>query len=450
MSNDQQTSENIYYVCCATAQMQTNWQPLREYHPKVIKGILVLIGLSDLVNPTENDRTQALAPADHFERAVLNLGYPRPEKIQERAASFNGWPERVIDWIHRVNDTATTGSAFVIFNVTGGTKAMNCGAARGLQQAIDSHGNLRLRLVYAARGDVLHEQGCTQERRLPELGLEDFIALRGFDESLLERHNRVTYQAAVVQREGMLFDLWQAIQTGLQVEPFTALAAAIIESQKIETNGFVRIERHNLEVSLRRKSQQTTILLNILHQLCPICTPNPSLDGPWLRFTNADDLECSTNFGTWLQGHWLEELVFLRVRKLFAENNQDSDRVCLGVKTHRIDENGALLSVQSHELDVAFVVGGLLHVIECKSDASPSSKEKQIWMNRLIAIRTELTGLHGRVGLLHPRIVIHPNGAHGRTAKKQDLSCWQGNTALEELELAIQKYLQCTNHAGDP
>lgn len=61
--------------------MLTNWQWLREYIPESVKGILILVGLSDPSSFSPYDRSQALEPAERFTNAAQSLGDPTPDRV---------------------------------------------------------------------------------------------------------------------------------------------------------------------------------------------------------------------------------------------------------------------------------------------------------------------------------------------------------------------------------
>lgn len=435
-------SGEVYYVCCATGQMQTNWQALRAYAPERVKGILILVGMSDPVNPSENDRMQAQEPAERFARAAVSLGYPRPKLISGKTASFECWVKPLVQWMEEVPDKTVP----VIFNVTGGTKPMNFGGAQGLRNGLGLGGNLQPRIVYVDRGHALYEQGALPEARraLPELALEDFLAMHGYAEPRESRSRRLVHQETALARKAVTLRIWHELQNDqkFQVNLLPLLADAILNSRKkkIEGGSGISMRRADLDSVLYGKTKRPEIFKRIINKLCLLCSREVGAS-LWIRSLKGETLECSSDFTKWLGGQWVEELAFIKVHQVIAAKGLDAEAVHLGVRLHRVDGNGQALGEPDRDFDVAFVAKGQLHVIECKTGAFPKAADRQALIKYLMAVRQEVSGLHGLVGLLHPREAIKLGGAHERIAQDHGLSFWQGSAALKELEKAVTQRL---------
>jgi hypothetical protein len=428
----------IYYVCCATAQMQTNLQGLFTLDPAKVAGVLVLVGIEDPERPTEIETSQALVPALGFCEILRAFNYPTPQQIAAPPASFETWRERIAAWI-----ATTAPDGRYVLNITGGPRPIGVGALDAIEAAIGADQS-RLSVIYVDRGQFLITRNARPERRrLAELSLDQYLATRGYIERESDRASRLDQEARASLRHEFTERLWAACKAAPDfLNGFNILADVLRRSACEAEGGTVSFPRNSLEAKVlattsaegRAPRSEATVRLVLR---CLVALLNVSRSTGIMA---AWDSSGQVSFAPWCQrfigGFWFEELVQFALWRRLQDHGVHAGEIAMGIKPYRAGPHG-LAPENDHELDIAFILHGRLHVIECKTAAFPTAPERQGLLDRLKAMRHDLTGLHGLVALAHPRIVISQRSPHARRASEAGITLCQGGNVLDQLRTAI-------------
>lgn len=388
----------IVYMCSATKGAIVNFVPIAEIGKDRIAKIVILRGLNE--PPNLRDRVEAIGPAENLKQTLVDRGFDR-----ERISYVDGNPFDLEFWRSRVSELAGNHEAdnqAIWLNITSGTRDMALGALFALLGE-----GKRGHRVMMVKGDPLRVEWPLEQFVVPEskraepldlatyLSLYGFMEMQGEDRAQRQQsawNSRVSaarvYQAfvhsgikgvnsgdVIGSMNGMLhpydpgrssFPLslpWQNVKGGNSI-------LAAVQAVMLAAGGCVHVVTDDAKITIKDKAA--------------------------LKF---------------LKGGWLEEIAYIRVREAIGESAFLNVR--LGVPA--AGGRGANSLQEFNELDCGAMVGGQLHIIECKtgqfSNSGGTEGAGQNAINKLTFFRDSLLGQFGTLVLLNPRRIAPGSSA---------------------------------------
>ena len=426
--------EHSLYVCCATRFMEVNLEPLLTGFEDV-GAVLVLRGVG-----TDNDRVDAVLPSARARPILAERGLAMDE-LDVPARDVAGIRAGLSNWLRQHGPFER-----ILFNATGGTKAMSIAAfAAVCEAAPDRHRAFLYESspcpkVSVFSGGNLEPVSVTR----PGLTLAELLALRGYDMLAAEggraRAERAFARAALtdVLYQEIISDNDKA-ESGCRV-----LNRLAVEAGQGDRNApFPRVVGEDKKDKIIRatKRYRREMQEDFLDLLLGAAGIDAVLDLSGEGAVAVRDLESLD----YLNGGWLEEAVYLRARRRL--DGVAGTRVELSLRLALSDHRTDSRTEEVRECDVAIMAGGRLHVLECKTGGYSKGQGEtgnglnQEVVNKLGNIRQNLAGPFSVTAILNPRPLQDGNHKAAVTCRKraqgEGLKVWTGAKMDHQLALTL-------------
>jgi hypothetical protein len=399
--------DRFVYVCKATQAAIVNVAPLLHAGLDRVVGMVVLCGARAREDKDPDLRREAIDPAARLARwAADRIGLDEGHIVVHA-----GDPDSVLPWAEGMRKAASMAqslSAEVVFNLNGGRTGMTFGAQMFWPDDAPP------RYTFHVSGRPLRawliepQRDGLRERRLPAAGhltIADYLGIYGVTEFSLASREEI--EGAFLKRAGMAAHLHErAVESPLHFgawnrsfaraqAPFPCTVRLSNDEQRA-----VRAYLDNREVEgLKQRGAECTV------------------DEPAAKF---------------LSGGWLEGLIYNRALDEFGNDREVS-----------IGSNLRLRFAGSRsdfgEIDVAFMRGDQLHLIEAKAVRDAKSQGGQVRLRdslaRLAYMKRQLLGQQGRAWLVAP-LLDHAqirSGDYARAASEAGVRLLFGRDAVDTL-----------------
>lgn len=420
MSNDPAPAdwpERFVYMCNATQGAPVNIVPMVNAGAGRVVGMAILVGLSNPDKPTNGDRSNALLPAERlrdYGRSILGLDDKNMIILKGRTEYFSDWT----DAFGKAAGLAKALNAAIVYNITGGSKPQAVGALLG--QPADRDGSPAVSVISFGHDRQTRQlrigaSGQLSEELLPVtegMTLDTFLLSVGFKENDSEgrKHNQT------------LIDK-------------NHLAADAMEKQIAETSpALLRRLFAAFYKQVYNRDYRKDFTVNVASDCMDFFRPAIArLDKTHIE--NGGSISIGSRFDLeFLQGKWLEHVIYRRVTKLLAGRN-DTEVAC-GVRFGS-GRGGNDFS----DFDLAVVAGDRMDLVEAKAYITAKGLHEAI--AKLAHYREAVGGHAGAAWIVAPLLSKDQvSGAGMQThAKDAGIGLLYGNTALDDLDNALKRSL---------
>lgn len=381
-------TQRLVYICTATSAGIVNVLPLLHLGLDRLAALIILVGAAenDPRKATDGERSEALLPAERLQQFVRERGVTT-ERIEPICHDPNDdlwWQETVRALFDRFVDHD------ISVNITGGPRGMLCASLLGALGAIGapSRPNRSLRFHVYRGGparvvEMWPNAGGEQLLDKERLSLDEYLRLNGLEG--LDGPDATAQRRERAGRARVLEALWNWVRANStahirrgRIRFLPRLGQAIVAGKTAE----LRFSDRGMLASLVQRSAGA---------LAPI-----GLAGGPSRPT-TDERRLAQKL---LGGAWLEELLALRLDRIFAGADVQV------IQSLRVRYTDAVESKSDvAEIDVVVFDGAQLHFVECKaknyvgkrnSDGSgKSSGIKHANISQLVELRRRLVGPQG-------------------------------------------------------
>jgi hypothetical protein len=427
--------DRITYICSATRYQLVNLIPLIQIGLDAVQRIIVLIGSHN--PPRSADRYNAIDPAARLIGVVKELAYTR--EIDLPIDQYEAAPEEPQQW-HNVAFTIARkqGQGRYVFNVTGGMAAMQFGALSGLAEAQRQMAGVDVRGILLSAAPARVVQIYPIFTRQPEyvsllggFSLQNYLDLHGYVE--IDPHQRAEAEAAASQPENVRLtrELFNLLTNCSVAEARGRLSAMhrlagrcdkIYQEPKHEIGPNDPLEVTKVQIGSEEWVEASWALYtNIAKQTDTENFYVTRCDGTVLKFQNHNAVK-------YFAGRWFEEVAFIEARETLGEDLQNI--VSYGVRITL--KGGGDLEVG--DLDVAILIGGQLHVVECKAGSFGRQEQRddtegigRSTIKKMASIKRNLVGPYGTAALL---CLQNPTNQRTRFVESLRAECEQEGVEL--------------------
>ena len=406
--------DRFIYVCSATQGAAINHIPLHHAGAGRLVGMVILCALISPNRPTQQDRSNALVPAERLIRTACEvLGLPR-KQIQ----MFTGHADLLAPWtgaLHLAAEMAAEANAAVVFNVTSGRKTATLGALLGAPRAPNQPEIVLLSVGLDGtirRIDIMPD-GSLNESPLPAkagLTLESYLGYYGL--RLFDPQGRDGREADLMGRTAS----YAAIASGLPYSSFC--------------DGLARLQTR-LAKSVDPLPFGISIPANDVEILGPFLATIGDVVLDKHRLTV--NTQAAKRF---LSGVWLEGMALRALHD--ALGAVPGLRIAQGVEV--ASPKAAKAGRAETDFDLALLSGERLGLIECK--AGRDTRLVRHGVVHLAQYRSHLTAQAGGGWLLAPLAKdLRENGVVAQAAER-GITVLSGPSAIEDLVRSLADWVQ--------
>lgn len=406
--------ERFVYVCSATGFRHLNTAPLLQAGVERVAAVVILVGLTNENNPDTGDKKNAILPAEALKTLAieeLGLSPDQVEILRGNGDLFEVWHDRADQIIAFARQHADT----ILFNISGGRVPMKISTLLRLRQQTEIKAQyLSVGMnEFALRLLEYDADGRPHERTLPVHGglpLAEYLKSFGLVE--INASAREKTQKHYADLAGVV-DMYRGML------PQRAFANAVRELLNCLPS-----EDRPIRLPYKfRVSAESWELLRPITARMPGVTAEEADRGLTLESHQALKF---------LRGHWLEALVYNRLRHAFSDRADVTIATTLDYMRH--DETGRRTPKSESDFDVVLLCGNQMVLIECKAIVSISDRLRQ-GINMLGERRKELMGEGGRAYLIAPLLDLQQLKTDGLVdqATAGNVTLLAGSGALDTL-----------------
>lgn len=394
--------DRFVYVCGAGNAATVNVSPLLHSGKRGAVGVVIMSAVSNEKHPTPSDFREAIQPTRRLASFCENVLRLDPAT---RINVVRGNPDSFRDWKNVLNgasDLARSLDAEIVFNVTGGRKPATMGALLGYRPTDPDAPKLTLVSIglspFQARIIEVGRGGDIEETFLPVVDrLSIGSYLRQYDVVETAPEKRLIF-------EDFLYD------ASATAKAFGALAApGEAAALFAELHGRFARKSNRARVDREFRSYTSSPPAQLLHAIAKLpgvsVHPDHSVDV---------DTELAHDF---LTGKWLEGLIFLEARNIFAGRNDViiAAGLELGVGAPKNRKPAVT------EFDLLIRAEDRLDLVEAKAISSETGKAGLHGaIDKLAKYRDRLSGPSGMAWLITPMLDIGELNALDATRHAQN------------------------------
>lgn len=406
--------DRFVYVCSATQGAAINHIPLHHAGAERLAGMVILCALTSPNRPTQQDRSNALVPAERLIRTACEVLGLNRKQIQ----MFTGHADLLAPWtgaLHLATEMAAGANASVVFNVTSGRKTATLGALLGAPRTANQPEIVMISVGLDGtirRIDIMPD-GTLHESPLPaktDQTLQGYLGYYGL--RLIDPRGRDRREADLLGRTAS----YAAIASGLPYASFS--------------DGLARLQSR-----LAKSEDPLPISINI-----PV--KDVEVLGPLLATINGVVLEkhrltVQTEAARrFLSGVWLEGMALRALQD--ALRTIPGLHIAQGVEV--ASHKAAKVGLAETDFDLALLSGERLGLIECK--AGRSTRLVRHGVVHLAQYRSHLTAQAGGGWLLAPLANdLRENGVVAQAAER-GITVLNGPSAIEDLVRSVSDWVQ--------
>lgn len=424
------------YICCATRHWEVNLEPLLAGLSDV-RSVLVLRNAD-----SQQDDPESATPTLHSIRILERRGFC-VQVLDVPIHDLWGIKKILVEWL-LTNNKFTS----IIFNATGGTKAMSWAAFSAIVHVAPKNYKAFLYqsdpVVSAAvfAGNSMDPIALNK----PGLNLEEFLYLRGYD--ILSSSSEAAKQEQLTARAPLARWIYNAATTG-----DADIVCGVLNRMAMEGGlgdlhtPFPRIINEDNERRIAHYHSDRNFVSDLLSA--------PGIEAV-IDFSNANFIRIPNKESLcFLGGGWLEEAIYSIVIDALSHcpHTHVAINLRLALSEHRTNQ----ATDEVRECDVAILIGGRLHILECKTGAYGGKKGdhsnglNQDIVNKLSAIHRHLSGTFSITALLNPRPVQDHHKKEKTLlvrAQGEGLHMWTGAKMEPELRRALDSLVRAAIPAG--
>lgn len=418
--------ERFIYVCNATQASIVNMLPLVHSGFPRVRHIEIFCGAPSLSSRDVRYEREAIAPAKRLEQLATKWG-----RNAGNVPSVNlrfGDPERVDVWARHMSavcEDAAKRNLPVVYNLTGGRKAMAIGGLLGH----DPEG-ARFIMVRGAPTccELLSGLDQLKLRRNGELTLEQYLTLYGLSETAPKASKEKA--AFFEQHRKEIEKLSEKIMSNEGV--YSALNEA---TAHLEERGRYKSGEISLVPGGHRSAWENRGRLHAFEAVA-------ALDGVagfrMARKARGGEATVGAQVVQLLRGGWLEAAALFAIKRALHGRN-DAD-IRSNVSLHFSGDRGNQ-TADMGELDVAIMIGSQLYAIEAKTGAfgaKAARSTNQQSFEKVESLKRILQGQFGGYFIVNPRISPEKlPSVFAEKAAAAGIELFLGDRALDDLAARI-------------
>lgn len=413
--------ERFVYICSAGGAANVNIVPMLHAGKERIAGLVIMIGLTDPENPSNEDRTYALTPAKRIREYAENVLHLDPSEIVE----VRGNGDLVGEWSRasaEALDLAKQQNAEIVFNISGGRKPSTLGFFMSVVQArIADPGLPKVSLMSVGLNgftvrlvDLFSSPGILESKLSVQGGIDLASYLATFGLREMNHEIRVETEALYSSVDPLLDAISTVIAGG---NGNAAFLPFMKEFGKNRTDQFIELSKPSPD-------------------FCKILAALPSgvtQVGDRVRIEGYPAVKL-------LGGAWLEAMVFREAKNVFGKRNDTEFAAAFDIA--RQDKfKGNLES----DFDLIVLKDDMVGLVECKAVTGVATVREG--MNRLHSYRRSIAGHGGRAWLVAPLLsssIVSDKGIKDQ-AKGLGITLLVGKGAVKQLAADWREYFRIPN-----